>query len=334
MNDAAHRAGQECLLAALDYLARGWSVLGLCPPDHVGVGRAHGKSCTEPGKRPWPNEGRWKEYQDRLPTEDEVQRWWQEHPLLNVGAALGPVSGLVRIDVDGAGGEAALDDLSGGDLPLTLEFLSGRPDGGRGLLYAIPGDAVLKTTVRHEPGAELRLQTKGAQTVLPPSRHVSGGRYAWVAGRGPGEIRAAGAPGWLLAALSPDRRQTAALPLAEGEVITQPGRNSFLASLAGSMRRRGMHEEAIRAALDVMNQDRCEPPLPDAEVAGIARKISRYAPVEFVNVVPRAEASDLFLLMLREALACAPGTVRRLLLDLIAPDLADLVNGLLTGMQR
>ena len=116
-------SGNACLEAALDYLRRGWSALALCPPDHVGVGRSHGKGCSSPGKAPW---GDWKEYQERLPTEAELRDKWQALPNANVGVALGPVSGLMRIDVDGPAGEAMLAELSDGDLPETLEFVSGR----------------------------------------------------------------------------------------------------------------------------------------------------------------------------------------------------------------
>ncbi len=133
---AALAAGLECFEAALVYLKElRWASLGLCTPDHMGVGKTHARRCKHPGKAPWRP---WAEFQDRLPTEAELRRKWRDNPLLNVGIALGPVSGLVRVDVDGPGGEALLLDISGGDIPDTLEFTSGRENGGRGLLYAIP----------------------------------------------------------------------------------------------------------------------------------------------------------------------------------------------------
>ena len=55
-------------------------------------------------------------------------------------------------------------------------------------------------------------------------------------------------------------------------------RNATLASLAGSMRARGLQLEAIEAALLVTNVQQCNPPLPDDEVRAIARSISNYAP--------------------------------------------------------
>ena len=44
------------------------------------------------------------------------------------------------------------------------------------------------------------------------------------------------------------------------------------------MRRRGMTPEAIEAALLTENQKRCDPPLPEDEVKGIARSATRYEP--------------------------------------------------------
>ncbi len=92
-----------CLDAALEYLRRGWSSFPLCPRDHVGVGKEHAKLCDSPGKVPLLN---WKPYQSRLPQEAELQLLFRRHPNANVGVALGQVSGLVGIDVDGPAARA------------------------------------------------------------------------------------------------------------------------------------------------------------------------------------------------------------------------------------
>jgi hypothetical protein len=189
--------GGACLQAALDYLGRGWAALALCTPDHVGVGRTHGQQCQHPGKAPW---GPWKAYQTQLPTEEELRRKWQANPQLNVGMTLGGITGLVGLDVDEEGGEELLARLSGGNLPPTLAFTSGK---GRRLLYAAPPGVRLQLTPK--PGGleikrgELRLLGLGSQTVMPPSRHRDSGRlYAWQPGHGPGEIEPAPAPAWML----------------------------------------------------------------------------------------------------------------------------------------
>lgn len=180
-HEEAKQAGKECLEAALHYLSLGWSVLPLCPPDHCGVGKKHSRECKNPGKVPVVS---WKEYQQRLPREQEVRDWWKANPLCNVGVVLGEVSGLISVDVDGAAGEQKLLEFSGGDVPQTLEFSTS--SGRRHLLYRIPKGVVVKTTIFSESSekSELRFQANGAQTVMPPSRHPSGVRYAWFPGRG------------------------------------------------------------------------------------------------------------------------------------------------------
>lgn len=60
-------------------------------------------------------------------------------------------------------------------------------------------------------------------------------------------------------------------PIANGK------RNDTLTSLAGTMRRRGMSEDSIYAALLVENQ-RCDPPLDDDEIRQIAASVGRYRP--------------------------------------------------------
>lgn len=60
--------------------------------------------------------------------------------------------------------------------------------------------------------------------------------------------------------------------------IQSGSRDDTLTSLAGAMRRRGMSQEAIEAALLVENDQRCVPPLSRREVEKIARSVSRYDP--------------------------------------------------------
>jgi hypothetical protein len=281
--EAARAAGGQCLAAALYYRARGWSALAVCPPDHVGVGKTHAHQCKSPGKAPW---GPWKGFQTRLPTEAELRQKWRDNPVLNVGVALGGITGFIGLDVDQAGGEELLRRLAGGDLPDTLEFTSGE---GRRLLYRTPAGVELRPTP--QPGGlavgsgELRLLGLGTQTVMPPSRHVGGRRYAWVPRRGPGEVAPAVAPSWVVAHMRRDghgdghvgkgqRQGGRAAPV--GDRIPEKHRNTTLTSLAGSMRYRGMSHDAILAALLVTNEQSCDPPLDDSEVETIARSVGAY----------------------------------------------------------
>lgn len=73
-------------------------------------------------------------------------------------------------------------------------------------------------------------------------------------------------------------RPTARGRAPRGGPVDEGSRNAHLLSLAGSMRRKGLGEEAIRAALVTENGSRCQPPLPEPEVAAIAKSVARYAP--------------------------------------------------------
>lgn len=76
-----------------------------------------------------------------------------------------------------------------------------------------------------------------------------------------------------------------AAPLAEGQ------RNAGLASIAGTLRRKGMSGAAIEAALLAENGARCSPPLPDDEVRTIAASVSRYTPAPAAQEGPGEPAT-------------------------------------------
>jgi hypothetical protein len=91
-------------------------------------------------------------------------------------------------------------------------------------------------------------------------------------------------PQWLIDALDALERRRSA-PVADsapagdqGGVLLAGTRNAGLASLAGRLRRAGLAQSEIEAALLAANQTRCSPPLAEREVLSIARSIARYLP--------------------------------------------------------
>jgi Primase C terminal 1 (PriCT-1) len=59
--------------------------------------------------------------------------------------------------------------------------------------------------------------------------------------------------------------------------VPEGKRNSYLTSVAGSMRHAGLNAEAMYAALRVANAEQCDPPLQEVEVQGVARSVARYS---------------------------------------------------------
>jgi len=144
---------------------------------------------------------------------------------------------------------------------------------GQHYYFKHPGGHIRTGAAVFGPGVDVR--GDGGYIVAPPSIHPNGNIYTWKSPPdGNGSI--AVAPEFLVTTLTqpkPQKQETAETlyPIPDGE------RNATLASLAGTMRNRGMSQKAIEAALLEENKN-CDPPLEETEVTGIAKSVSRYKP--------------------------------------------------------
>ena len=90
----------------------------------------------------------------------------------------------------------------------------------------------------------------------------------------------------ILSEFPPSKKPSKArVRLRGGDVFREGERNSRLVSMAGTMRRRGMSEAAILAALIEENDARCSPPLDDDEVDAIAESVAQYEPDDDVELI-------------------------------------------------
>jgi hypothetical protein len=207
----------------------------------------------------------WIPYQQRQPTDADLETWQQEfHPKL-WGIVTGAISGLVAIDADTLEARSELEAELGKPHVIT-------PRGGEHWYFQHPGHPV-KTVAGILPGVDIR---------------ADGGFVNIVGTRPDGEYQILRLPtpdNLLPWAKLPERLVVAmnrSRPRAGGkvisEVIPEGQRNATLTSLAGTMRRRGMPQSAIEAALLEVNQAQCQPPMSEAEVKGIVASMSRYPP--------------------------------------------------------
>lgn len=131
----------------------------------------------------------WKTYQKERPTREQVEQWFGGDSDYGIAVALGRISNLLRVDVDGVAAHVELERLGG--MPDTLSFST--PSGGFGyLLEYLEGVRTEKLWRGDGEHEELRVQSDGAYTVLPPSPHPDGGRYEWTKDARPARI-----PDWL-----------------------------------------------------------------------------------------------------------------------------------------
>lgn len=260
------------LQAALRYAELGYPVFP-CVPGGKAPATAHGflDAMTEPG---------------------QIEAWWTARPDANIGM---PTAGLLVVDVDGADNPWPGDHLEAlGECPVSLT-----PRGGRHYIFRQPaGKAWSSTAGRLAPKVDTR--ANGGYIVLPPSV-VNGKPYRWAENfetcpadlpeppaqlvaqvEGGTDLFAQGASrpaedGPVAAHGAPLAPQ-GATSAAGGNAIPTGHRNATLARLGGAMRRVGMSQEEILAALARANQDRCRPPLKDREIERIAASVARYEP--------------------------------------------------------
>jgi RecA-family ATPase len=204
-------------------------------------------------------------FKDATDNKELATFFWARNPEAGIAIATG--DGLCVLDVDPRhDGDASLRELE--EAHGEIDTLTVQTGGGGVHLY-LRGHLPQRTGFR--PGLDLK--SEGGYVVAPPSLHESGQRYRWVNE----DATATKVPSWL-AAIVADRFSNSDLPELVPDQITTGSRNSVLHSLAGSMRRRGMSQESILAALRLENRVRCSPPLPDHEVDAIVASAARYAP--------------------------------------------------------
>lgn len=132
------------LQAALDYAARGWSVLPVA------------------GKKP--SIGEWRQFQQRRAAPADIYRWARAGQLTGVAVVCGRISGLVVVDLDGD--EAC--DVFARAWPQLLDTYTVQTGSGHGLHLYLTGATTPPTT--RAPGYELRAD--GCYVVAPPSPGV------------------------------------------------------------------------------------------------------------------------------------------------------------------
>jgi hypothetical protein len=155
-------------------------------------------------------------------------------------------------------------------------WTSGRPRRWKALFRAPEG---IRTVALHQHGFELR--AAGGQDVLPPSVVVDDEgtpwQYRWINSLPPSLDDVPMLPAKLLAKAQATPRQESPLDAPTGMlaavlgVIPQGGRNDYLSRACYAKIKAGVEGDDLVAEMLALNESKCEPPLPEAEVLSIVR---------------------------------------------------------------
>lgn len=268
---------------ALAYTALGWSIVPAHSVHADGRCTCRNLKCVTVAKHP---RVRWRAFQQRLPTEQEIVRWWKRYPDSNIALITGAVSGLVVVDVDPRhGGDESWSDYvrkhktvqaSVGPIALT-------GGGGAHHFYAAPPEPI-HNRANVLPGIDSR--GDGGYVIVPPSLHESGRHYEWDAAFGI-ETPLPTLPPTLARLLRSSPRAFGEATEAanartldidgilDGRVDVPEGmRNDTIARVAGHFVGQGKSEREALLLTRGANNIGCKPPLSDEEVGTIVRSIS------------------------------------------------------------
>ncbi len=240
----------------------------------------------------------WAEYQTRRPTEAELMAWFGNGTPRNIGIVLGKISGVVVVESDSPEAEAQCEKH------LPRPRMMTRTARGLHRYFRRPGKFPLPASISLK-GVTVEIKRDGQYVVAPPSVHPSGHVYTEVE-PWPGSLDA-------LPEISPESLSSELIAqLLDGgavassapaeplpEAVGDGGRNKTLFREGCRLRRLGLEQPEILAALSAINQHRCRPPLPLREVESIAKGAAKYEPGG--DSFPLTEAGDAAFFALQYA---------------------------------
>ena len=217
---------------------------------------------------------------------DQVESWWDQYPLANIGIATGEINGLLVIDVDvkhdqGKYGDESLKALESelGELPETWVAITG--SGGLHYYFRYPEGHDIRNSAS-QLAQDIDIRAQGGYVVAPPSVHPDTGRlYEWECGSDPEETPLAELPEkWLQRlekkvtgeALGDSQKKLFEIP----ETVSVGARNDTLFRYGASLRAKSVPAIETYKLMDQFNKDKCSPPIPAGELQKIYDSVMKY----------------------------------------------------------
>jgi len=207
-----------------------------------------------------------------------ITAWWNRYPGANIGIPTGDRSGILAVDHDTYKDEAAsLEEVETVLGPVSEGVTIETGSGGRQYLFRYPEGLNIRNATGVLPGVDVR--GEGGYILAP--RSVTKGVYTRLDDKPLPEP-----PAQLIDALTEPQREavkvrgitTAPSVVAHGPPILEGSRDDTLARIAGRLHDGTRDLDDLTAQLLEINAQRCEPPLPHAQVLKIARSINGREP--------------------------------------------------------
>jgi len=196
---------------------------------------------------------KWVQYQNQLPTDNELEMWFGNGSKYNIGIVTGKISGIAVVDLDS---QKAIQFAKDNKFPNTPFVKTGK---GYHRYYKYEGE--IKNFQCRDDLPNIDLRGEGGYVVAPPSLHPSGQQYKWVDGKGLEDISLGKFPDIILAKAPQDNK-----PLKELYNGSDKGsRNNDLTKLVGSWVNDGLTFDDCLASARMVNK-RNKLPLEESEI--------------------------------------------------------------------
>lgn len=282
LNDGVFIMGKKQrtkLQHALNYSEKlGWAVLPchyMVNVDECSCGeqrKADGTFNCSAGKHPVTTHG----LNDATKDKKQIKKWWSDNPDYNIGVRTGEESNLFVVDVDLK--NDGLENIKKvcqkhGSLGLSVRAKTG--SGGKHILYSYPKDGMKRGNSSGSFPEGIDIRGEGGYIVVSPSNHESGKQYKWENDYNPWDVELEDAPDWVLNLVDAKPSNGVGSSVVP-QVIKDGSRNNTIYLLGCSLRAKGLGVDAIKAALNAENLEKCNPPLGSDEIESLVKQVCKH----------------------------------------------------------
>jgi len=218
----------------------------------------------------------WKHYQTASPTDQLIEKWFNENPNWGLGVVTGEVSGLLVVDTDTPEADREIQKLMGNMIVPTVVS----PSGGRHYWFKqFSGAANIQGVIE---GADIRAQ--GGVITVPPTKNEKGS-YRWIKGKTIQDLQLSPVPNKLKEVIIQHKKEFASgriamtgnlVPL----IIEHGKRDETLFSIGNALLKGGMPISATERVLAGISQRMCTQPYPlqdvPKKIASVLQRIYSY----------------------------------------------------------
>ncbi len=203
---------------------------------------------------------KWKEFQEKQPTKEQVEEWFNNPQCTGIALITGKIYGFFVLDVEKEG----LDNIKGYSIPQTVIAISG--GGGKHFYFSYPDN----TKIGNYSGiiTKCDIRGDGGYIIVDPSLHESGNHYKFETPLDRALLKPS--PSWLLDLLNKNKK----IPFNMNREVPEGKRNSTAAQASGTFLKKHNKEKAWDK-LKKWNERNCTLPLSEEELEKVFNSINK-----------------------------------------------------------